>query len=39
MEELAPDDLLFNDDWIAKVNIAVDESSEVNEFLLSCMKE
>ena len=39
MEELAPDDPLFNDDWIAKVNIAVDESSEVNEYLLSCMNE
>ena len=25
MEELAPDDPLFNDDWIAEVNIAVDE--------------
>ena len=36
MEELAPDDPLFNDDWIAEVNIAVDEcSSEVNEYLLS----
>ena len=36
MEELAPDDPLFNDDWIAKVNIAVDEwSSEVSEYLLS----
>ena len=32
MEELAPDDPLFNDDWIAEVNIAVDDcSSEVNE--------
>ena len=32
MEELAPDDPLFNDGWIAEVNIAVDEcSSEVNE--------
>ena len=39
MEELAPDDPLFNDDWITKVNIAVDESSEVNEYLLSCMNE
>ena len=36
MEELAPDDPLFNDDWIAEVNMAVDESSsEVNEYLLS----
>ena len=36
MEEMAPDDPLFNDDWIAEVNIAVDEcSSEVNEYLLS----
>ena len=36
MEELAPDDPLFNDDWIAQVNIAVDEcSSEVNEYHLS----
>ena len=36
MEKLAPDDPLFNDDWIAEVNIAVDEcSSEVNEYLLS----
>ena len=35
MEELAPDDPLFNDDWIAEVNIAVDEcSSEVNVYLL-----
>ena len=36
MEELAPDDPLFNDDWIAEVNIAVNEcSSEFNEYLLS----
>ena len=36
MTELAPDDPLFNDDWIAEVNIAVDEcSSGVNEYLLS----
>ena len=36
MEELAPDDPLFIDDWIAEVNIAVDEcSSEVSEYLLS----
>ena len=36
MEELGPDDPLFNDDWIAEVNIAVDEcSSEVNDYLLS----
>ena len=36
MEELAPDDPLFNDYWNAEVNIAVDEcSSEVNEYLLS----
>ena len=36
LEELAPDDPLFNDDWIAEVNIAVDEcSSEVNVYLLS----
>ena len=40
MEELAPDDLLFNDDWIAEFNIAVDEcSSEVNEYLLSRVNE
>ena len=36
MIELAPDDPLFNDDWIAEINIAVDEcSSGVNEYLLS----
>ena len=36
MEELAPDDPFFNDDWIAEIDIAVDEcSSEVNEYLLS----
>ena len=40
MEELAPDDLLFNDDWIAEFNIAVDEcSSEVNEYLPSRVNE
>ena len=36
MEELTPDDPLFNDDWFAEVNIAVDEcSSQVNEYPLS----
>ena len=36
MEELAPDDPLFNDDWITEVNKAIDEcSSKVNEYLLS----
>ena len=36
MEELTSDDPLFNKDWIAEVNIAVDEcSNEVNEYLLS----
>ena len=37
MEELAPDDPLFSDDWITEVNVAVDEcSSEVNnEYLIS----
>ena len=36
IEELAPDAPLFNGDWIAEVNIAIDEcSSEVNEYLLS----
>ena len=36
MEKLAPDDPLFNDDWIAEVHILVDKcSSEVNEYLLS----
>ena len=34
MEELAPDDPLFNDDWIAKVS-TVKSMSEVNEYLLS----
>ena len=34
MEELAPDNPLFNDDWIAEVNIAVDKLS-INEYLLS----
>ena len=34
--ELAPDDSLLNDDWIAEVNTSVDEwSSKVNEYLLS----
>ena len=36
VEELAPDDPLFNDDWIAEVSIAVDKCRrEVNEYLLS----
>ena len=37
MEELAPDDPLFSDDWITEVSVAVDEcSSEVNnEYLIS----
>ena len=36
MEELAPDDPFLNDDWIAEIDIAVDECcSEVNEYLLS----
>ena len=36
MEELASGDPLFNDDWIADCNVAVDEhSSEVNDYLLS----
>ena len=34
LEELAPDDPLFNDDWIAKVS-TVESMSEVNEYLLS----
>ena len=32
MEELAPDDFLFNDDWIAEVDECI---NEVNEYLLS----
>ena len=40
MEELAPDNPLFNDFWIAEVDIAVNEcSSEVNEYLLSRMND
>ena len=40
MEELAPDNPLFNDFWIAEVDIAVDEcSSEVSEYLLSRMND
>ena len=40
MEELAPDNPLFNDFWIAEVDIAVDEcSSEVNGYLLSRMND
>ena len=36
MEELAPDDPLFNYDWIVEINVAIDGcSSEVNEYLLS----
>ena len=36
MAELAPDDPLFNGDWITEVNIAVDKcSSEVNKYILS----